>query len=373
MKRLIHTPEGVRDVYNTECAEKQELKKLLMHTMHNYGYEEIETPTFEYFDVFSREIGTTPSKNLYKFFDKEGDTLVLRPDFTPSIARAVSMYFHADAEPVRLCYVGNTFQNTENYRGRLKEATEMGVEFIGDGSADADAEILAMAVDLLKASGLEEFQVSIGEVEFFKALLEDAQMKPETVKELRALISEKNYFGVEELICSLDLDEALKTAFLRMPQLFGGVEILKEAFALTENEKARRCIKRLERIYEILSVYGCEKYVSFDLGMLSKYNYYTGIIFQAFTYGTGEPIIKGGRYDNLQGYFGTPAPSMGFALLLENLLIALNRQKIAIPMEEEIMAIPYTEDNWEEAIRQAKLLRAGGKRAKLVREESKGL
>lgn len=373
MKRLIHTPEGVRDVYNAECAKKQELKRILRQTMHSYGYEDIETPTFEYFDVFSREIGTTPSRDLYKFFDKEGDTLVLRPDFTPSIARAVSMYFHADTAPVRLCYSGNTFQNTGNYRGRLKEATEMGVEFIGDGSAAADAEILAMVVDLLKASGLEDFQVSIGEVEFFKALLEDARMEPETVKELRALISGKNYFGVEELICKLDMDEKLKAAFLRMPQLFGGIEILKEARELTDNKDACQSIERLDKIYEILSIYGCEKYVSFDLGMLSKYNYYTGIIFQAFTYGTGEPIVKGGRYDRLQGYFGTPAPSVGFALLLENLMIALNRQKIRIPMGEESVTVPYTEETLKDAILQVKQLRSEGKSAKLVREEPEKL
>ena len=238
MERMIHTPEGVRDVYNGECAKKQVLKQKLHQVLHSYGYEDIETPSFEYFDVFSREIGTTPSRELYKFFDKEGNTLALRPDFTPSIVRAVSMYFMEEKQPIRLCYSGSTFQNINSYRGRLREATEMGVEFFGDGSSAADAEVLALVVDVLKASGLTEFQVSVGEVEFFKAIVEEAKMSEETVNELRSLISQKNYFGVEELIEEQPMDEELKQIFQRLPQLFGGIEILEEAKSLTSNAKA---------------------------------------------------------------------------------------------------------------------------------------
>lgn len=134
---------------------------------HRYGYEDIETPTFEYFEVFSREVGTIPSKELYKFFDREGNTLVLRPDFTPSVSRACATYFSPDKEPVSLCYTGNTFINNSSYRGRLKETTQMGVERIGDESADADAELLAMTVECLLAAGLTEFQVSVGQVDYF--------------------------------------------------------------------------------------------------------------------------------------------------------------------------------------------------------------
>ncbi len=94
MKRqLLHTPEGVRDIYSDECKKKQLLQEKLAKTIERYGYRGIETPTFEFFDIFGKEIGTTPSKDLYKFFDREGNTLVLRPDMTPSVARAVAMYF----------------------------------------------------------------------------------------------------------------------------------------------------------------------------------------------------------------------------------------------------------------------------------------
>lgn len=369
MERLIHTPEGVRDVYNGECAQKRVLQERLHRVLHSYGFQDIETPTFEYFDVFSREIGTTPSKDLYKFFDREGNTLVLRPDFTPSVARAVAMYFMEETKPIRLCYSGSTFLNSSSYQGRLKESTEIGVEFIGDPSAGSDAETLSLVVDLLKESGLSKFQVSVGEVEFFKALLEEAQMSFETVKKLRALISEKNNFGVEELIDEQPMSAELKKAFLRLPQLFGGLEILEEAKSLTSNEKAINAIVRLEEIYKVLSYYGCEKYISFDLGMLSKYNYYTGIIFQAFTYGSGQPIVKGGRYNELLKHFGKPAPSVGFGMPIEGLMRALSYQNIPIETDEQLDCIFYNDSNEREAVQQAVKLRAEGKNVKLMRED----
>ena len=142
-KQLLHTPEGVRDIYNEECEKKLLLQSDLLGILKGYGYHPIQTPTFEFFDIFGKEIGTTPSKELYKFFDREGNTLVLRPDMTPSIARAAAKYFMDEDMPIRLCYMGNTFINNSSYQGRLKESTQLGAELIGDSTVDADAEILS--------------------------------------------------------------------------------------------------------------------------------------------------------------------------------------------------------------------------------------
>lgn len=127
-QRLLHTPEGVRDLYGTEYARKQQVELRLKESLRLWGYRDIQTPTFEFFDIFSREIGTTPSKELYKFFDKEGNTLVLRPDFTPSIARCAAKYFCEEQAPLRFSYLGNSFTNTSNLQGKLKEVTQMGAE-----------------------------------------------------------------------------------------------------------------------------------------------------------------------------------------------------------------------------------------------------
>lgn len=238
MERIFHTPEGVRDICQEECRQKLLIQKKIRRIFHLYGFQDIETPTFEFFEVFSREVGTTPSKELYKFFDREGNTLVLRPDFTPSIARCAVSCFPLNMEPVRLCYAGNTFVNNSSFQGRMKEATQMGAERIGDSSSDADAEMLAMVVNCLLETGLRDFQISVGEVNFFKALLEDAKKDDEMERKLRELISNKNNFGVEELIRGQNLPKELENAFFQLPYLFGDAEILKKAKKLTSNQRA---------------------------------------------------------------------------------------------------------------------------------------
>ena len=327
-EQLLHTPEGVRDIYGSEFVKKFELEHTLFEVMNSYGYQGIETPTFEFFDVFGKEVGTVPSKELYKFFDKEGNTLVLRPDMTPSIARAVSKYFHND-EAIRLCYMGSTFINHDKYQGRLKETTQLGAELMGDGSVKADVELISMLVAALQKAGLKEFQVSLGQVRFFRSLLLEADLDAETEELLRIHISQKNRFAVEELVETLDIPESLKIAFGALADLAGSVEVLEKARSLTDNEMALEAIAILEDIYEGLKGCGCEKYVSFDLGMLSKYDYYTGIIFRAYTFGSGEAIVKGGRYDKLLSHFGRKLPAVGFAIVIDQLMLALNRKEEA--------------------------------------------
>lgn len=364
--KLLHTPDGVRDVYNEECAKKLALQNSLLGVLHSYGYRDIETPTFEFFDVFSQEVGTVSSKDLFKFFDREGNTLVLRPDITPSIARAASKYFTGEDMPVRLCYEGSTFINNSSYQGRLKESTQLGAELIGDSSIDADAELVAMVVDTLLKAGLKEFQISVGQADFFKSLLEEAGVEEETEAKLKQLISNKNYFGVEELLDGLNISEGLKMLFTGLPQMFGSAEVLDQATSMTENERALQALGRLRGLYEILEGYGFEKYISFDLGMLSNYMYYTGIIFRAYTFGTGDAIVKGGRYDHLLEHFGKPAPSIGFVVVLNQLQNALNRQKIEIPLEDEQLMLLYEAKSRKRAILEAQNLRDEGMNVTLI-------
>ncbi len=365
-QQILHTPEGVRDIYNEECRRKNHIQNILHQVLYSYGYEDIQTPTFEFFDVFSREVGTVPSKELYKFFDREGNTLVLRPDITPSIARAVAKYFTEEDMPVRLCYVANTFINHTDFQGRLKENTQLGAELIGDGSVEADAEMIALVVESLLKAGLTEFQVSIGHVDFFKSLLRESRLDEEMEAELRELISNKNIYGVRELLEPLPLSPGLREAFAAIPDLFGSVEILKKAEACAVTEDAKRALERLNKIYELLGCYGYENYVTFDLGVVSKYKYYTGIIFQAYTYGTGEAVAKGGRYDTLMDHFGKPAPATGFAFVVDRLMSALARQKVDMDVSVHKVLIVYQTSQAREAVARAVELRSQGKTVELM-------
>ena len=112
--KLLQTPDGVRDTYDVECKKKRKVMHELHHILELYSYHDIETPTFEFFDIFNRDKGSAPSNEMYKFFDRDNNTLVLRPDITPSIARCVAKYYADEELPVRLCYTGNTYTNTHS-------------------------------------------------------------------------------------------------------------------------------------------------------------------------------------------------------------------------------------------------------------------
>lgn len=367
-KQLLHTPEGVRDIYGLEYKRKLTIQRQIRKSIAGFGYEAIQTPTFEYFDVFSKEVGTTPSKDLYKLIDKDGQTLVLRPDFTPSIARCAAKYFMDEEKPLRFTYEGNTFVNVSHLQGKLKETTQMGAELILDDSVEADAELLAMVVDALQATGLTEFQISVGHMDYFKGLCEEAGLSEEAEKSLREAISIKNMFAARDLLDTLDIQSGVREALLEVADLFGSMQDLSHAKALAHNARSIAAIERLEQLKNLLECYGMEQYVSFDLGMLSQYHYYTGIVFKAFTYGIGDAIVKGGRYDHLLSYFGKKAPAVGFMVIVDDILEALDHQKITIPVETAAITVSYTKASFKEALAQAKALRREGKAVILTKE-----
>lgn len=368
MKKLLHTPDGVRDIYNVECGKKLVLESRLKKTFHLFGYHDIQTPMFEYFDVFRKEVGTIPSRDLYKFFDKEGNTLALRPDITPSVARAAATLFGEEELPIRLCYTGNTFINHSSYQGRLREVTQMGAELIGDDSVEADAEMLSMVIESLLAVGVKEFQINVGNVDFFRSLIEDAHLDEEAQERVIELINNRNYFGVEEYLDSIMVTRSAKEAFVGLNELTGGIEVLAAAKNIAPNSAGIMAVKRLERIYHILMMYGVEKYVTFDLSMTGNYGYYTGIIFRGYTYGSGDAIVKGGRYDHLLEKFGKNSPSIGFAIVVDELMNAMIRQKLRIVYTRKNTIILYDEEKTADAVKLAGDLRKKAKNVELLKK-----
>jgi ATP phosphoribosyltransferase regulatory subunit len=368
--KLLHTPEGVRDIYDAECARKMIIQERLHGVIRQYGYQPIQTPAFEFFDVFSSEIGTTPSRDLFKFFDREGNTLVLRPDITPSIARAAAKYFAEDDSILRFSYLGNTFINNSSYQGRLKETTQVGAECIGDNSVDTDAEMIALTIECFLQAGLKEFQVSVGHVGFYKAICEAAGIDADTEETIRDLICSKNYYAADEILEERKVSPKIISIFEALPTFTGTVEALTKARSYAKDiPAAMAAIDRLSELYDVLSAYGYASYLSFDLSFLSIYDYYTGIIFDGYTFGSGEAIAKGGRYDDLLQYFGKQAPAVGAVVMVDQLMIALERQKIAVSIPVERILILYAEENWEEAIQKAKQLRQEGRIVVMMRKD----
>ncbi|TCT17018.1 ATP phosphoribosyltransferase regulatory subunit [Natranaerovirga pectinivora] len=372
LDKLLHTPEGVRDIYNHECLKKLTLQERIEGVLHRFGYQDIQTPTFEYYEVFNHERGTVDTKEMYKFFDRDSNILVLRPDITPSIARSVAKYYKSVTLPLRFCYTGSTFRNNESLQGKLKEVTQQGAELIGDDSSQADAEMIVFAIECLLEAGLNEFQIDIGQVEFFKGIVEEAGLDKQTEEQLRLLIDHKNFFGIEDLLSKHDMSKEHKEMFLKITELFGSIEVLQQAKEITTNERAIKALERLEKVYEFLCYYGVEEFVSFDLGMINQLNYYTGIIFRGYTYGTGVSIVDGGRYDSLLSQFGKDSPAVGFAIVVDELMLALNRQNIEIETIYTNTLILFKEALTKTAIQLTQHLRGQGLKIELQKLNDNG-
>jgi len=369
-KVLLHTPEGVRDIYAGEMQKKVTITENIHSVFRKNGFRDIQTPMFEYFDIFNKERGSVASKNMYKFFDREGYTLVLRPDITPSIARCAAKYYTDVKTPVRFCYNGNTFINNAEHQGKLKEFTQMGCEMILDNSSDADALMIVVLVESILNTGLKDFKISIGEAGFYKGLIEECNIDEETEDKLTQMIINKNNFGMEDVLDEKGIDKKYKDMFMKLPSLFGGVEVLEKADEVTDVKKSEKALERLRKVYDILKIYGLEEYVSFDLGMISYYKYYTGIVFNAYTYKTGDAIATGGRYDNLVGQFGKNAPAIGFAINVDMLMTALMRQKIEVDNGSVDTTVLFKHFNRKSAIALANFLRDKGENVSLTRKSS---
>lgn len=367
-EKLLHTPEGVRDIYNSECQRKLKVMEQIHKTLGAYSYHDIDTPTFEYFDIFNMDKGSAASNEMYKFFDRNNNTLVLRPDITPSIARSVAKYY-ADLDlPIRLCYKGNTFINAHQHQGKLSEFTQIGGEIINDDSSAADAEIIASVISCLLSTGLDLFQIEIGDVSFFKGLSIEAGLDEETEEKIREYIQIKNFFGLSEFVAKLDINEGIKEILSNFDNMFGDVNMLDRARAYVKNEMSLNALDRMNKVYNALCSYGYEGYIGFDLSMLNGYNYYTGIVFRGYTYGTGDAVVKGGRYNNLLGKFGKDAPSVGFAIYVDDLMNALYRNKVAIEIDQSNIMLLYDRENQRTAIKLAGKMRKDGKKVELVRQ-----
>lgn len=327
MNTILHTPEGVRDINPDELKKRLVIENKLLEVMREAGYLHMQTPSFEFFDVFANNIGLTPSRELYKFYDKEGNTLVLRPDFTPAMARAYSKLYFNDNSAVKLCYSGNTFVNGSDLNGRLKESTQVGAEFYNDDSCIADAGMIELVIRCMKTVGFDDFIVSVGNGNFFKGLFNELGVSAEDEKTLLELISSRNNTRVKDILSDLHVGDEMAELIVHISDRYTTRDSLFELRDHLTNETCHKAVDRVISIIEILEKKGFSRYISVDLGLLNKYDYYTGVLFRAYTFGFGDAIIKGGRYDNLVKEFGKDVPAIGFGVSVDELLIALAEQE----------------------------------------------
>ena len=219
--------------------------------------------------------------------------------------------------------------------------------------------------------GLKEFQLEVGHADLFRGLVEEAGISQSEAQELRELIVSKNFFGAQEFVGRLEVADSLKEIFEKLPELLGDltecVQFVKER---TKNERVLQALERLQKVEEILGCYGCLDYVTVDFSMLSQYSYYTGVIFRAYTYGNGEALATGGRYDGLVQQFGKKASAIGLAIVIDQLMLALTRQNL---FEDTTLGggiLLYPQSLRKEAIGLAQKYRKEGRCIQMLRKVS---
>ena len=318
-----HTPAGLTDILVKECELKFKIETAAREVFARHGYHVVQPPMFEYYDVYDAAV--TKAENMFKFFDNNGRMLALRPDLTTSVARIAATKPLGEL-PYRIAYSGSAFRNDETFSNdRRREFSQAGIELIGNGGTDADAEVIEIAIEALLKFGVKDFQIDMGHADYYKGLAEIAGLDPIVSDKLRANINDKDFVAIEGILDGIDIDEKLKEVFMELPKMFGGIET---AVAAAKNpiigEKSRAALENLISVYEILKRKGLDKYISTDLGMVPNLDYYTGIIVKGFAKGVAFPICSGGRYDNLTEKFGKALPATGIAIGIERVMTALS-------------------------------------------------
>jgi ATP phosphoribosyltransferase regulatory subunit len=356
-------PKGVRVYLPPQAALKREIETKLLSVFQRWGFQEIVTPSFEYYEVLALGVGEEFRDRTFKLTEQAtGRLLVLRSDITPQIARVAATILKDYPKPLRFCYNSNVFRNVEPQVGRHREVYQAGVELMGLELPEADVEMIAIAVECLMEVGLTDFKIAVSQVEFLRGLLEQLRLPNEAERQVQAALHRKDSSALDLLMEECRLERSARDMLLALPHLFGGEEVLAASSRLVNNLRSEQALTNLQTVYDMLKVYGLESFVLLDLSEIRGFDYYTGIVFEGFTANLGYEICGGGRYDHLIGRFGEECPSTGFAIDIEKLQMALERQgALRSPMYVDFLIIDFKPDK-RDALRIAKELRQLGYR-----------
>lgn len=362
---MFEKPLGMRDTLPELYEKKQRVRSLMENVIKRWGYQFIETPTLEYYETVGAASAIL-DEQLFKLLDKEGHTLVLRPEMTTPIARVAASRLLEEDLPLRLAYSANVFRAQQREGGRPAEFEQIGVECINDNTVSSDGEVISLLVSSLKETGLSHFQVSIGHISFAQELFLQILGTDERANSLRKFLYEKNYVGYREHVQSLSLSSIDKQRLLKFLDLRGGAEVLSMASEIIENEQGKQAITQLTELWEVVNDYGVQDQVKFDFTLVSHMSYYSGILFEVYADKVGFPVGNGGRYSLIEK-FGKKASATGFAVRIDRLLEALGGGTV----ENGTQCILFSQERRKEAFQLAKDLHAQG--LKVVLQDIKGV
>lgn len=351
-------PIGVKDYLPHAVARLRHIERSVLACMQRWGYEQIMTPTMEYYDTVGVASATSDQK-LFKLLNQRGTTIVLRSDMTAPIARVVGSLLKEQPFPLRLSYHGNVFRAFEEEAGREAEFFQTGVELVGDPSPEADAEVIALAIASLQAAGVPSFKIAVGHVGFLNGLFEETLPGREADQEtLKACLLQRDHVGYRHELRKLAIDETWRVELADILRLRGGQEVCEQAMQLSGSAQAQAAIKHLCDVWDVLGAYGVQEHVLIDLTMIGDFSYYTGMTFEGYASQLGFPVCSGGRYDNLLAGFGRPAPATGFALKTTRILEVAEEETDG---GSDRVLVLYAPEERHAALAAASRLRAAGR------------
>ena len=357
----ISLPRGVSDFLPETAAKIGYIEGRIRRVFELWGFRRVITPKLEYEDVLAIGMGDELKGRTYRFDDRQsGRLLAFPPDITPQVARIVATRLTGWPLPHRISYSGRVLRQTEIQAGRSREIFQSGVELIGLDSPEADAEMVAMAVEALQSLGFDDFKIDMGQVEFCRGVMVASGLTGGALRDLQEAVARKDTSAVARLLEEHTVPDASRREITALPRLFGGREVLDEARRVTGNSRSLAALENLQQVLDILDIHGVSEYLTIDLGETRGLDYHTGITFEGFVAGLGEPVCGGGRYDNLTGRYGFPAPATGFTFNVLSLLQALQRRPEVEASTTHDFLLFNRRDDRREVLEVARLLRANG-------------
>ena len=319
-------PAGMRYYIGAEARLRRTIEDTAMSVFAAWSYEEVITPSVDYYDLFEQGMGQTEAQRGFRFTDNDGRLLALRPDVTSSVARMAATLLSERPRPLRFCYAAPVFrQQTQSHAEWRRENTQLGCELIGVDGHEADLEVLRLAAEILARLDLQaNYCITINNVEIFNGVAASLNLPAPAREQLRRLIDTRETAELQRFLAAYPGGDA--RAFLQPAQLTGKREVLQAALKSIANERSAAALDSLEQLWTAIESLGLADSFEIDLSDVSSLDYYTGLSLKVFVRGAGTSVGRGGRYDGLTGNFGRPEPAVGFVLNLDALTEVLARR-----------------------------------------------
>jgi ATP phosphoribosyltransferase regulatory subunit len=314
----------MRYYIGAEARLRRTVEDVAMSVFEGWNYEEVITPSVDYYDLFEQGMGRGEAQRGFRFTDNDGRLLALRPDVTSSVARMAATLLSERPRPLRFCYAAPVFrQQTQSHAEWRRENTQLGCELIGANGKSTDLEILRLAAEILTRLNLD-YCITINNVEIFNGVAAQMNLSPSAREELRRLIDMRAASELQQFLQNYDSREG--HVFSQPAQLPGKRDVIQTARKLITNERSLAALNVLDELWNEIESLGLQDAFEIDLGDVSSLDYYTGLSLKIFVHGAGTSVGRGGRYDGLTGNFGRAEPAVGFVLNLDALTEVLGRK-----------------------------------------------